>query len=84
VLVQATIAAARDVFGEPDVYPVLIGAGPGRIVLDLLGAPAVSPAGTLRPDGSMPGPDEHGSVEAYLDRVRFTARRFERLRESGL
>ena len=81
---QATIAAARDVFGEPVVYPVLIGAGPGRIVLDLLGAPVVSPAGTLRPDGNMHGPDEHGSVEDYLDHVLFTARLFERLRESGL
>jgi acetylornithine deacetylase/succinyl-diaminopimelate desuccinylase-like protein len=81
---QATIAAAADVFGEPVVYPVLIGAGPGRIVLDLLGAPVVSPAGTLRPDGNMHGPDEHGSVEDYLDHVRFTARLFERLCESGL
>ncbi|HEY4096236.1 MAG TPA: M20/M25/M40 family metallo-hydrolase [Baekduia sp.] len=81
---QATIAAARDVFGEPVVYPVLIGAGPGRIVLDLLGAPVVSPAGTLRPDGNMHGPDEHGSVEDYLDHVRFTARLFERLRDTGL
>jgi acetylornithine deacetylase/succinyl-diaminopimelate desuccinylase-like protein len=81
---QATIAAARDVFGEPVVYPVLIGAGPGRIVLDQLGAPVVSPAGTLRPDGNMHGPDEHGVVEDYLDHVRFTARLFERLAESGL
>lgn len=81
---QATIAAARDVFGEPVVYPVLIGAGPGRIVLDQLGAPVVSPAGTLRPDGNMHGPDEHGSVADYLDHVRFTARLLERLAQSGL
>jgi acetylornithine deacetylase/succinyl-diaminopimelate desuccinylase-like protein len=81
---QATIAAAADVFGEPVVYPVLIGAGPGRIVLDHLGAPVVSPAGTLRPDGNMHGPDEHGAVEDYLDHVRFTARLFERLAASGL
>ena len=58
--------------GEPVVYPVLIGAGPGRIVLDALGAPVVSPAGTLRPDGNMHGPDEHGAVADYLDHVRFT------------
>jgi acetylornithine deacetylase/succinyl-diaminopimelate desuccinylase-like protein len=79
----ATVDAARDVFGEPVVYPVLIGAGPGRIVLDALGAPVVSPAGTLRPDGNMHGPDEHGAVADYLDHVRFTARLFERLAENG-
>ncbi len=80
---RATIDAAADVFGEPVVYPVLIGAGPGRIVLDALGAPVVSPAGTLRPDGNMHGPDEHGAVADYLDHVRFTARLFERLAENG-
>jgi len=80
---RATIDAARDVMGEPVVYPVLIGAGPGRIVLDALGAPVVSPAGTLRPDGNMHGPDEHGAVADYLDHVRFTARLFERLAENG-
>lgn len=80
---RATIDAAEDVFGEPVVYPVLIGAGPGRIVLDALGAPVVSPAGTLRPDGNMHGPDEHGAVADYLDHVRFTARLFERLAENG-
>lgn len=80
---RATIDAAADVFGAPVVYPVLIGAGPGRIVLDALGAPVVSPAGTLRPDGNMHGPDEHGAVVDYLDHVRFTARLFERLAENG-
>lgn len=80
---RATVEAARDIFGEPVVYPVLIGAGPGRIVLDALGAPVVSPAGTLRPDGNMHGPDEHGAVADYLDHVRFTARLFERLAENG-
>lgn len=80
---HATVEAARDVFGEPVVYPVLIGAGPGRMVLDELGAPVVSPAGTLRPDGNMHGPDEHGAIDDYLDHVRFTARLFERLAERG-
>ena len=80
---HATVEAARDVFGEPVVYPVLIGAGPGRMVLDELGAPVVSPAGTLRPDGNMHGPDEHGAIADYLDHVRFTARLFERLAERG-
>jgi acetylornithine deacetylase/succinyl-diaminopimelate desuccinylase-like protein len=82
-LARATLDAARDVFGEPVVYQVLIGAGPGRMVLDHLGAPVISPAGTLRPDGNMHGPDEHGAVEDYLDHVRFTARLFERLAEEG-
>lgn len=80
---RAIVAAAGDVFGEPVVYPVLIGAGPGRIVLDALGAPVVSPAGTLRPDGNMHAPDEHGAVEDYLDHVRFSARLLERLAANG-
>lgn len=80
---HATIEAAAEVFGEPVVYPVLIGAGPGRMVLDALGAPVVSPAGTLRPDGNMHGPDEHGAVDDYLDHVRFTVRLLERLAERG-
>lgn len=80
---HATVEAARDVFGEPVVYPVLIGAGPGRMVLDALGAPVVSPAGTLRPDGNMHGPDEHGAVVDYLDHVRFSARVLERLAGNG-
>jgi acetylornithine deacetylase/succinyl-diaminopimelate desuccinylase-like protein len=80
---RATLGAARDVFGEPVVYPVLIGAGPGRMILDHLGAPVISPAGTLRPDGNMHGPDEHGAVEDYLDHVRFTVALFERLAEEG-
>lgn len=69
---NATIAAAAEVFGAPVIYPVLIGAGPGRMVLDHLGAPVISPAGTLRPDGNMHGPDEHGSITDYLSHIRFT------------
>ena len=76
---RAIVDAAADVFGDPVVYPVLIGAGPGRIVLDALGAPVVSPAGTLRPGGNMHAPDEHGAVADYLDHVRFSARLLERL-----
>jgi acetylornithine deacetylase/succinyl-diaminopimelate desuccinylase-like protein len=79
----AVVQAAGDVFGDPVVYPVLIGAGPGRIVLDVLGAPIVSPAGTLRPDGGMHAPDEHGAIADYLDHVRFGARVLERLAENG-
>jgi acetylornithine deacetylase/succinyl-diaminopimelate desuccinylase-like protein len=80
---RAIVDAAADVFGEPVVYPVLIGAGPGRIVLDALGAPVVSPAGTLRPGGNMHAPDEHGAVADYLDHVRFSARLLERLAANG-
>ncbi|WP_445149897.1 M20/M25/M40 family metallo-hydrolase [Baekduia sp. Peel2402] len=79
----ATIAAAADVFGDPVVYPVLIGAGPGRMVLDHLGAPVISPAGTLRPDGNMHGPDEHGAIADYLDHIRFTLALLERLAATG-
>jgi acetylornithine deacetylase/succinyl-diaminopimelate desuccinylase-like protein len=55
----------------------------GRMVLEHLGAPVVSPAGTLRPDGNMHGPDEHGAIADYLDHVRFTQALLERLAEVG-
>ena len=42
------------------------------MVLDTLGAPVISPAGTLRPDGNMHGPNEHGAIADYLDHIRFT------------
>lgn len=80
---RAVIGAAAASFGDPVVYPVLIGAGPGRMILDVLGAPTVSPAGTLRPDGNMHGPDEHGAIADYLDHVRFSAEVLERLAREG-
>ena len=79
----ATISAAAEVFGPPAVYPVLIGAGPAAMVLETLGAPSISPAGTLRPDGNMHGPDEHGSVQDYLDHIRFSAHLLDHLATLG-
>ncbi|KZE91300.1 M20/M25/M40 family metallo-hydrolase [Microbacterium sp. TNHR37B] len=65
--------AARRAFGdEPVVYDVMTGAGPGAIFLEHLGAPIISPTGTLRPEGNMHGYDEHGYVEDYLQHVQFT------------
>ena len=58
--------------GEPVVYPLLPGAGPARSVLDALGAPIVSPAGTTAAASGIHGPDEHGAVDDYLDHVRFS------------
>jgi acetylornithine deacetylase/succinyl-diaminopimelate desuccinylase-like protein len=80
---EATISAASAVFGEPAIYPVLIGAGPGHMVLDILGAPVISPAGTLRPDGNMHGPNEHGAITDYLDHINFTATLFRHLASLG-
>lgn len=76
---RAAIEAARETMGEPVVYPLLPGAGPARVVLDVLGAPTVSPAGTTRLASGIHAPDEHGSVSDYLDHVRFSYRLFERL-----
>ena len=50
----------------------MTGAGPGALFLDHLGAPIISPTGTLRPAGNMHGYDEHGYVEDFLDHVQFT------------
>lgn len=77
-LARAAIDAARDVYGEPVVYPQLPGAGPGRVLLETLGARIVSPAGTTRLTSGIHGADEHGAVEDYLDHVRFTVRLLER------
>jgi acetylornithine deacetylase/succinyl-diaminopimelate desuccinylase-like protein len=81
-LAHAAIRAARDVYGEPVVYPQLPGAGPGRVLLDALGSRIVSPAGTTRLASGIHGPDEHGAVDDYLDHVRFTVRLLERYAEA--
>ena len=78
-LVEATLTAAAAVYGEPVVYPQLPGAGPQRILLDVLGASTVSPAGTARLASNLHGPNEHGTVADYLDHVRFSLRLLEEL-----
>ena len=76
---RAAIEAARETMGEPVVYPLLPGAGPARAVLDLLGAPTVSPSGTTRLASGIHAPNERGSVADYHDHVRFSYRLFELL-----
>lgn len=71
---HSVIEAARETWGEPVVYPLMTGVGPGRILLDVLGTPLVSPTGTLRPEGNMHATNEHGYVVDYLDHLRFTVR----------
>lgn len=78
-LANATLAAAAAVYGEPVVYPQLPGAGPARVMLDVLGATTVSPAGTTRLGSGLHAPNEHGRVEDYLDHVRFSLRLLEEL-----
>jgi acetylornithine deacetylase/succinyl-diaminopimelate desuccinylase-like protein len=78
-LVDAALAAASSVYGEPVVYPQLPGAGPARVLLDVLGATTVSPAGTTRLTSNLHGPNEHGSIGDYLDHVRFNVRLLEEL-----
>lgn len=81
VLGRAAIAAAADTMGEPVVYPLLPGAGPARAVLDLLGAPTVSPAGTTRLASGIHAANEQGAIPDYVDHVRFSLRLFERVAE---
>ncbi len=76
---DAALAAAAAVYGEPVVYPQLPGAGPARVMLDVLGATTVSPAGTARLTSGLHGPNEHGRVDDYLDHVRFSLRLLEEL-----
>ncbi len=78
-LANATLAAAAAVYGEPVLYPQLPGAGPARIMLDVLGATTVSPAGTTRLGSGLHAPNEHGRVVDYLDHVRFSLRLLEEL-----
>src|SRR5581483_6285116 len=78
---RAAIAAAAETMGRPVVYPLLPGAGPARVVLDTLGASTVSPAGTTRLASGIHAAGERGTVEDYLDHVRFAYRTFERLAE---
>jgi acetylornithine deacetylase/succinyl-diaminopimelate desuccinylase-like protein len=76
---RAAIEAARETMGEPVIYPLLPGAGPARAVLDLLGATTVSPAGTTRLASGIHAPNEQGTIDDYLDHIRFSYRLFELL-----
>jgi acetylornithine deacetylase/succinyl-diaminopimelate desuccinylase-like protein len=76
---RAAIEAARETMGDPVIYPLLPGAGPARAVLDLLGATTVSPAGTTRLASGIHAPNEQGSIDDYLDHIRFSYRLFELL-----
>jgi acetylornithine deacetylase/succinyl-diaminopimelate desuccinylase-like protein len=78
-LADAALAAAAAVYGEPVVYPQLPGAGPARVLLNVLGATTVSPAGTTRLTSNLHGPNEHGAVADYLEHVRFSVRLLEEL-----
>ncbi|MGX1695724.1 M20/M25/M40 family metallo-hydrolase [Microbacterium keratanolyticum] len=70
---KAVIEAAAEAFeAEPVIYDIMTGSGPGSYFLEHLGAPIISPTGTLRPAGNMHGYDEHGYVEDYLQHVQFT------------
>ena len=69
----SVIDAARVAFGaEPVIYEVMTGSGPGAFFLEHLGAPLISPTGTLRPAGNMHGFNEHGYVDDYLVHIQFT------------
>jgi acetylornithine deacetylase/succinyl-diaminopimelate desuccinylase-like protein len=78
---RAAVEAARETMGDPVIYPLLPGAGPGRMVLDILGASTVSPGGTTRLASGIHAPDERGRVDDYLDHVRFSHQVLERLAE---
>jgi acetylornithine deacetylase/succinyl-diaminopimelate desuccinylase-like protein len=77
----AVQAALRDLHGplEPVLHPVVPGSGPLHLIGGRLGVPAVMPPGTIRTDSGMHGPDEHASVEDYLDEVRLTVGILEQL-----
>jgi acetylornithine deacetylase/succinyl-diaminopimelate desuccinylase-like protein len=76
---RAAIEAARETMGDPVIYPLLPGAGPAQAVLDLLGATTVSPAGTTRLASGIHAPNEQGTIDDYLDHIRFSYRLFELL-----
>lgn len=81
---RAVAGAARSAFGaEPVIYDVMTGAGPGALILKHLGAPVISPTGTLRPDGNMHGYDEHGSIDDHLHHVQFTLEVLRELERQG-
>jgi acetylornithine deacetylase/succinyl-diaminopimelate desuccinylase-like protein len=80
----SVVNAARTAFdGEPVIYEVMTGSGPGALFLEHLGAPLISPTGTLRPAGNMHGFDEHGYVDDYLHHIQFTLELLRELDRSG-
>lgn len=80
----SVIAAARTAFeGEPVIYEIMTGSGPGSFFLEHLGAPLISPTGTLRPTGNMHGFNEHGFIDDYLSHIQFNLELLRQLDGSG-
>ncbi len=80
----SVIAAARTAFeAEPVIYEIMTGSGPGAFFLEHLGAPLISPTGTLRPAGNMHGFNEHGYVDDYLVHIQFTLELLREMDASG-
>jgi acetylornithine deacetylase/succinyl-diaminopimelate desuccinylase-like protein len=81
---SAVIDAAAQAFGaDPVIYEVMTGSGPGAFFLEHLGAPLISPTGTLRPAGNMHGFNEHGYIEDYLVHIQFTLELLRGLERGG-
>lgn len=74
---RTVLQAARDVMGEPTVYPIVPGSGPMHAVAQGLGVPTVTGPGSLRMDSGMHAPDEHIRLSDYRDEIRFHLRLFE-------
>jgi acetylornithine deacetylase/succinyl-diaminopimelate desuccinylase-like protein len=78
-LAHAVLAAAAEIQGEPEVWPIVPASGPLHLITDVLGIDTVTPAGGTRPDSRIHGPDEQVRVDDYLDVVRFNVRLLELL-----
>ena len=76
-------AATKAFEAEPVIYDVMTGSGPGAFFLEHLGAPLISPTGTLRPEGNMHGYNEHGYLEDYLTHIQFTLDLLNNLEANG-
>jgi acetylornithine deacetylase/succinyl-diaminopimelate desuccinylase-like protein len=80
----SVINAARTAFdGEPVIYDIMTGSGPGAFFLEHLGAPLISPTGTLRPAGNMHGFNEHGYLDDYLTHIQFNLELLREMHRSG-
>ena len=77
-IAQATVEAARPLYGEPVIYPNAAGSGPMDVIGEDLGLPISSAGGIWYPGSRAHSPNENVRVDDYIKGIKYVARLFDR------
>ena len=75
-IVRATAAAARELYGEPIIYPNSAGSGPMDTIGEDLGLPISSAGGIWYPGARAHAPNENVRLDDYIRGISYIGRLF--------